>query len=480
MLGRLGFAGRLMAIAMLALLALWALGAGWTYVTRAPRWMPQRTMPLPEQIAACVELIETSPPDRLNTILAAVGSDVLTVSVLPQRPPQDPEARRLWGVEWYTRHYAEALAGREVVATVSRADIPHWRDLPLRDYWRYAIRPLRIAVSLKNGGYAIFETRGEISRRVFGLPPGFWLGTLGSLIGIAALLAIWRESGPLRELSRAVIKFSRDGRPVRVAPRGAPEMLKLISSVNSMQDRLAALLKGRAILFGAISHDLKTYITRLRLRCEMIENEAQRHRAQQDLHDMTALLDDALAVARGTSTPPRNETVDLVLLVRSLAETPGIELAGPFPAAAIIRGDAIALRRLLDNLTSNALRFGKRCQLSLRRDRGYVQIFVDDDGVGIPEDERSAVFEPFYRLEPSRSRSTGGSGLGLAIVKQITEAHGATIAIETSPLGGARFRITFPFQGAPSPEIQTADRPETAQHPRNGNGRTFLPARRGA
>ena len=448
MLRRLGFAGRLAAIAILTLFALWALGAGWTYETRAPLWLPQRTMPLPEKIAATVELLETSPPGLRDTILKAAGSDVLTVSIAAHRPAQEPELSRLRRIEWYTRHYAEALAGREIVATVDPANIPRWRHLPLQDYWRYAIRPLRVAVSLKNGGFAVFETRGEISRRVFGLPPGFWLGAIGALIGIAALLAIWREAGPLRDLSRAVIKFSRDGRPVRVAPRGAPEIFKLISAVNNMQERIAALLKGRAILFGAISHDLKTYITRLRLRCEMIEDEEQRRRAGQDLGEMTSLLDGALAVARGGSPPQRNESVDLVALLRSLADMPAVELTGSPPQRLNIGGDPIALRRLFDNLASNALRFGKRCQLSLQPEDRQVQILVDDDGDGIPENERAAVFEPFYRLEPSRSRSTGGSGLGLTIAKQIVEAHGGSISIETSPSGGARFRVILPIHAA--------------------------------
>jgi two-component system, OmpR family, osmolarity sensor histidine kinase EnvZ len=445
MLGRLGFAGRLMAITLLALLALWALGAGVSYVTQGQRLLPRRTMPLPAQIAAVVQLLETAPPAHRETIPAAVNSDILTVTVQDRRPEDQPSLKRLPAVEWYTRRYAEALAGRDVIATVDRADVPPWRGWPLRDYWRYSIRPMRVTVSLKGGGYASFETRGEISRRLLGLPPGFWLGALGSLIGIAALLAISREAGPLKDLSRAVTHFSRDGQPLAVEPRGAPEIRKLIAAVNGMQERIAALLKGRTILFGAISHDLKTYITRLRLRCEGIEDQHQRSRAERDLEEMTSLLDGALAVARGGAVPRKDQTADLALLLHAIAETPGIEL-GALPECLHVNADAIALRRLFDNLTSNALRFGGRCRLSMRQDRDRAQVFVDDDGGGIPESERQAVFEPFYRLEGSRSRSTGGTGLGLTIAKQIAEAHGGSIAIETSPLGGARLKVTLPLE----------------------------------
>jgi two-component system, OmpR family, osmolarity sensor histidine kinase EnvZ len=448
MLGRLGFTGRLMAITMLALLALWALGAGLSYVTQAPRWLPHRTLAIPGQMVAIVELLEASSPAQQATILTAVNSDVLTVSISAQRPAVQSSVQRLPAVEWYAKRYADVLGGREVIATVDRADVSHWRDLPWRDYWRYAIRPLQVSVLLRNGSYATFETRGEISRRLLGLPPGFWLGTLGSLIGIAALIAIWREAGPLKELSQAMAGFSQDGQPMPVAARGAPEIRKLITAVNGMQERIAALLKGRTVLLGAVSHDLKTYITRLRLRCETIPEEEQRGRAERDLTEMTSLLDGALAVARGGSAPRHDKTVDLAALLRGVADTPGIELADPAARPLNVNGDVVALRRLVDNLTANALRFAGRCQLSLRRDGNCVQMLVDDDGDGIPESERQLVFEPFYRLETSRSRSTGGSGLGLAIAKQITEAHGGSIAIEASPLGGARFRVTLPIETA--------------------------------
>jgi signal transduction histidine kinase len=116
-----------------------------------------------------------------------------------------------------------------------------------------------------------------------------------------------------------------------------------------------------------------------------------------------------------------------------------------------IEGEPVALRRLFANLIDNALRFGTSCDIALARCGEHLCVSVDDDGPGTPASERQAVLEPFYRLEPSRSRATGGSGLGLAIVKQIAEAHGGSIAIDASPLGGARVTITLPAARAADP-----------------------------
>jgi signal transduction histidine kinase len=293
----------------------------------------------------------------------------------------------------------------------------------------------------------LFETRGEIARRLFGLPPGFWMGALGSLIGIAAILAIMREARPLRELSAAVARFAGEAKPFAVRARGAPEIRNLITAVNDMQARIAALVKGRTVLIGAVSHDMKTYITRLRMRAEMLVEDGQRERAVRDLEDMTTLIDDALAVVRGSAVSDRHEMLDLVPLIQAdAADRPQgvLEIVRPEATPLLVNGDAAALRRLFGNLIDNALRFGRTCRVAVTRHGDFAAVLVDDDGPGIPPSERLAVFEPFYRLEPSRSRTTGGSGLGLAIAKQIVETHGGSIAVEASPLKGARLRVEIP------------------------------------
>ncbi len=315
-------------------------------------------------------------------------------------------------------------------------------------YWRAAREPLKVTIGLATGGYAVLETRGDILRRIWGVPPGFLLGALGALVGLAAIIAIMREARPLRRLSGSVARFADGAVPDPVDARGAPEIRRLIAAFNDMQERIASLVKGRTILLGAISHDLKTFLTRLRLRIEQIPDAEQKARAASDLDDMTALIEDALALARGAAVSERREEVDVAdLLAQKVADRKDISLTRTpsKPAAtAKVRGDAVALRRLFTNLIDNALRYGKSAAVTLEQGGQEVVVTIDDDGPGIPQLERSAVFEPFYRIEPSRSRETGGAGLGLAISRAIVEAHGGRISADAAPQGGARIRVVLP------------------------------------
>ncbi len=446
MLTRLGFAGRLSAILMLALLALWALGAGVSYVTHSPVVPMPGALPLPHQMAAIVELLETSDAERRKIILNAADSDTLQVTLADNALGVPEGRRRLKALEWLVGQYVSVLGPREVIATIGdSSDISDEGDIKGGQLWRLARRPLRVAVALKGGGYAVFETKGELARRLFGLPPGYWLGALGALVGIAALFAVWREARPLKELSRAVSRFSGDGQPMLIAPRGAPELKRLIDEVNRMQERIATLLKGRTVLLGAVSHDLKTYITRLKLRAEMITDPEQQTRTERDLDDMTVLIEDALAVARGSAGQDRTGVVDLGELLEIIsADHPNVGLELP-DEPLTLTGSPVALRRLFTNLLDNALRYGAKApKVTAGAIGGRVRVLIDDDGPGIPPAERALVFEPFYRREPSRSRETGGSGLGLAIAKQIVELHGGSITLSDSPAQGLRVIVELP------------------------------------
>ncbi len=450
-LSRFGFTGRLMAIVLFALIALWSVGVGWVFVSESRDEIIGQLFPLPEQVTGIVELVEAVQPAQRPAVLRAVSSENLRVTIAHERPQDSPDTRRMPMVERFLELYLTKLQPREVIAIGNRGGFPRWRDWHLGDYWRKMDRSLHFAVALRSGDYLVFEALGSIGRRLFGWPPGFGVGMLGSLIGMAAVIAIAREARPLRALSEALGKFTGDAPGPLMEPAGAPEIRSLIVSVNEMRARISELVRGRMLLLGAISHDLKTYITRLRLRIEQLPDEAQRDKAARDLDEMTRLLEDALAVARGGFASAQRERIDLRALLAGIVED-------RLPAGAGLRaelGDAplwvsaepVALRRLFGNLIDNALNFASHCVVRLRRE-GEATVFIDDDGPGIPEHARAAVFDPFFRLDPSRSRSTGGSGLGLAIVKQIADAHGARISLTPSPEGGLRATVVFPIAAA--------------------------------
>lgn len=446
MLGRLGFTGRVLAIVLLALLALMAVGTGLAYVARVRGAVDATPMLLPQRAAAIVEVLESTPPKRRRSALEALSSDTLKVSFRDHAPPPDPNVQRLPAIERvFAREFVE-VGGRNVMVLLAPEGVPRWRQLHLGQYWLASREPLKVAIGLSTGGYAVLESRGEIGPRVWGMPAGFTIGALGALVGLAAIVAIMREGRPLRRLAGSVARFADRAVPDPVEPAGAPEIRRLIGAVNEMQERIAGLVKGRTILLGAISHDVKTFLTRLRLRVETIPDAEQRARAVRDLDDMTALVEDAIALARGAAVSERRENVDLAALLRGeIGNRAGASLTEISPGPVIVRGDAVALRRLFANLVDNALRYGTHAAVTVERAPSAVAVLVDDDGPGIPALERAAVFEPFYRIEGSRSRATGGAGLGLAIARAIAEAHGGKIGAEAAPSGGARIRVLLPM-----------------------------------
>lgn len=452
MFRRIGFIGRMMLIVLALLLAVAVIGITLSLVARERRETGDERFPVAAQAAGIIELIEaTAAPARAN-VLKAVSTERFVVRIVDRLPEDRIQGVRLPGVEWLVGQYLGTLPDREIVALRIDRDGAPVLTRVLDRLQGDRRQNVSIAVALRGGGYVLFDLKGGGTLRVFGIPVGFWIGLFGSLFAAVALWAIAREARPLSELAAAVERFSHGGEPQLVAPRGAPELRHLVAATNDMQGRIASLLKGRTMLLGAISHDLKTYITRLRLRAESIEPEDARERTTRDLDEMTALIDNALAVARGATVSDRKERLDLAALATdevTRRQDSRVELGARHRATGVIvEGDGLALRRAAANLIDNACQHGKRCRVSVQKRDDVAVLSVEDDGPGIPESERGAVFEPFYRIEPSRSRATGGSGLGLAIARQIIEAHSGTIAIDTSELGGAAVIVNLPAPAA--------------------------------
>ena len=445
-MGQLGFLGRIVGIVLLLLVALAGIDTARQFMLEEMKYSDEARLPLPGQAAAIVDLLDTIPLQRRDQLLHAVGREQFQVSIVDTLPPHVPDEERLPGIEWLIMQYLERSPDKEVRAV----DMGTLETRPLHrlfeKYSPLSKRRVSIAIALDNGGYALFEIGKASPHRLWGIPVGFWLGVFGAAFAMLALWAIAREARPLRQLANSVDGFSLDGQPRPVKIRGASEIRRLIKAVNLMEDRISALIRGRTILLGAVSHDLKTYITRLQLRVEALPDETQRDKATKDLTDMTRLIDDSIAITKGASQEDRRKRIDLGdLLNDEVAVREGEPLSltvngGPY----CVTGDDMALRRVFCNLIDNALRYGGRTSIGLAGQEGALRITVDDEGEGIPEADRAAVFEPFFRLDASRNRSTGGSCLGLTIARQIVEDHGGRITIGSSPQGGTRVLVTLP------------------------------------
>ena len=270
---------------------------------------------------------------------------------------------------------------------------------------------------------------------------------LVAVLVIALYVAAGSITRPLSRLARAADNLGRSVRQPKLEEQGARELRHAARAFNTMQDRLLRYLDSRTRVLAAMSHDLKTPLTRLRLQVEtQIDDPALQARFGKELDEMESMVRGALALFRGLNDEEALEPVDVGLLletVRGEFVEMGKDVTVDGRAIAPVPGKPQALKRCITNLVANAVKFGTRAHI-LVRDRGRLEISVCDDGPGIPADQLEKVFEPFYRLESSRNRDTGGTGLGLSIARDVAQAHGGSLVLHNRPEGGLEARLTLP------------------------------------
>lgn len=286
-----------------------------------------------------------------------------------------------------------------------------------------------------------------------------------ALLGALSWLAVRQATRPLQALADAADAL-QPGRPGTALPEAGPqEVARAAAAFNAMQQRIAAHLDERMKILAAVSHDLQTPITRLRLRADMLDDPVLRDKLHADLAQMQALVEEGLAYARTAHAAQEPEhRVDLRALLDSIvcdyadAGQP-VRLLEGAEGACMTRPHA--LRRVVCNLVDNALKFAGATEVSLAQEGGAYAIRVLDRGPGIPEDQLQAVLQPFFRLEDSRSRATGGTGLGLAIAQQLAQAaHGSLVlarraggGLEATVRLGSRTLSARPAPARPAPAV---------------------------
>lgn len=308
---------------------------------------------------------------------------------------------------------------------------------------------VRVSIRLVNGQWINF-------RAGFAGTESLWstqalVSTLLMTLAVA-LLSFWvvrRMTRPLRAFARAAEHLGRDVKAPPLEERGPIEVRQAIHAFNNMQMRLRRLIENRTRMLAAISHDLKTPITLLRLRAESIADEEEKRKTCATLDEMEAMIASTLAFAREDASQEERRPVDLASLVGSVCDDladAGLPVAfeEPVPASVTYRCRPLSLKRALTNVVENAIKYGGNARVSLGTSASAIEITVDDDGPGVPEDRLEDVFAPFFRLEQSRSRETGGVGLGLSVARTIVHAHGGEITLCNRPQGGLRATIHLP------------------------------------
>jgi len=446
-MARIGIATRLTLIIVGALVLLQLLAVASYFVERRHAADGATFAPLLGQIASLTLLLDRTPADDRNLVLRAATGLNFVPSVRAALPQDGTPPSHSHLAEWRLRRLLGQNDDRFIAIWFTRADQSNRHPLTrLRDY---VGSQFHAVVGLKSGGYLDVHATGNLAMRLLGLPVGFVAGFLGLIVAVLALFAVRRETKPLTELGAAVEQFGSSLEPQTIKEQGAPDIRALIGAVNAMQQRIVQLMRGRTIVLGAMSHDLRTYLTRLRLRLELLPESEQRSKAAADLDGMQALVDDTLAFARASFAPDANESADLTAIVKKEYETrkllgENITWTGD-DEPLMVTGSTTALRRVVANLVGNAMTYGKVADISLIPGEKSVELRVEDRGPGIAEKDRAQVFEPFFRLETSRNRDSGGAGLGLTIVRQIVESCGGLIAIKDRPGGGACVQVTFPL-----------------------------------
>ncbi|WP_018011101.1 ATP-binding protein [Sinorhizobium medicae] len=262
-----------------------------------------------------------------------------------------------------------------------------------------------------------------------------------SLLVLCSWLAVRQATRPLADLARAADTLDPNSKTPRLSETGPREVAYAATAFNAMRDRIAQYLEERVQILAAISHDLQTPITRMKLRAEMADDSIERDKLIRDLEEVERLVKEGVAYARSAhGRDEKASRIDLASFIESLAydyQDPGKAVTvGELGDGAIVTRPH-ALRRILTNLVDNALKFGGSAEIELqRRADGTVLIKVSDRGPGIPEDQLDAVLQPFFRLEQSRNRDTGGTGLGLAIAQQLAIVIGASLTLRNRDGGG--------------------------------------------
>lgn len=283
-----------------------------------------------------------------------------------------------------------------------------------------------------------------IDMRPRGLPVANWLPAVLAaqlvLLGLFTWLGVRLATRPLARLADAADGLGPDLRTDPLPETGPLEVTRAARAFNAMQARLQAYMAERTQILAAVSHDLQTPITRMRMRADMLDDELLRDKMNRDLREMEALVRDGVAYARtlhGTLEAPCR--IDPDAMLESLVEDyrdAGRQVALQGRAGGTVATRPQALRRILGNLIDNGLKYGEAVQVTVERQHDALHICVRDRGPGIPEAELERVFEPFYRLEGSRNRDTGGTGLGLAIARQLAAAMDGGLALRNHPQGG--------------------------------------------
>ncbi len=451
--------GRLILTLLVGLLTAQLLGAVILLRDRASALYEASGLSASQRIAGTVHALDRLDAETRNAIVPALNSAQLRVSLDPRplaaQPLDNTHAEHLRAL--LQRLLGDERPLRVLLLTPERAEEQDHRYGPHAMHAR-GFGPMTAFFPARGAGFRIQTQLAD------GTPIGFEYGLVGEpfawpwrllltlavlLLSVIALtlLAVRWLTRPLAVLATAADGLGQDMRRPPLVEEGPTEVRRAARAFNRMQGRLNAYITERERMLAAVSHDLRTPITRLRLRAELIEDAELRAKIDKDLAEMETMTGAALDFLRGAAVDEPMQPVDVLALLESIQAD--MEEAGqrvhvhgepraPYPAR------PLALKRLLTNLIDNAVKYGAVADINVEDTDEALRITIADEGPGIPAAELEQVFEPFHRLETSRSRVTGGVGLGLSVARDIARAHGGELVLRNRAGGGLEAIVTLP------------------------------------
>ncbi len=397
-----------------------------------------------DEIADTARTVADAPASDQARLAAAAGGRSFQ-AVLEPAPTMGPADEHGPRFRFIRRRLATALgdpAWPVVIATHGPAEGWSWlRDALLGP------GPLHLQVALHDGRW-LHVTLADPVPRIPLLRFALRLGLFTLLVAGLSVLAARRLAAPILDFAEAADRLGVDTDAPPLAERGPRELRLAIQAFNRMQHRLVRFLDDRTKMIAAMSHDLRTPLTRLRLRAEFVDDPEQQRKMLADLDEMSAMIESTLAFARDDTKREPRTLVDLGRLAQSVcddAADAGAAVTFAGSGGVDIRCRPAAVKRALANLVDNAVKYGGTARVTVHAEPGRAVVAVEDDGPGIPDDQQERVFQPFYRIEGSRNRDTGGVGLGLAVARTVARGHGGDISLSNRPGGGLTARLELPI-----------------------------------
>ena len=454
--------GRLVLILLGGLFAAQLLGAAILLHNRGEALYEASGLHTVQRIADIVRVLESVNPDVSKMILPAVNTAFLQVAFSAAPSPLSSSAQEEGLHAAHLRTILQRSLGDDRPLRITISEIENPRFGPHQHgVLRPSGPPLEhmsmfggivgrgvsffIQVQLRDGRWVNFEHRLSQEQFVWPLRLLLTLGILLVSVILVALLAVRWVTRPLTLLGNAALELGRDIQHAPLEETGPTEVRHAAAAFNTMQSRLARYVKDRVQMLAAVSHDLRTPITRLRLRAETMEDTDLKDKVLRDLNEMETMVNAALEFMRDTHYSETIQPVDISALLESIQadmEDMGkdVQLTGeaqqPYPAR------PSALKRCFTNLVDNAIKYGERAIVSIEDNPQYLRVTVADTGPGISENDLTQVFEPFVRLDSARGGT--GTGLGLSIARNIAHAHGGELILRNRKGGGLEAVLTLP------------------------------------